>query len=263
MPELPDVEVFRQYVDATSLRRRVDDVLVHDQLVVDTSPRTLRDRLRGAELSGTRRHGKHLFVHADGEGWLRLHFGMTGRLEAFSRDGQPEHTELRLDLDDGSHLAYVNQRKFGQISWVEDPDAFIHQHDLGPDPLADDVGPEVFRERVGGRRGTVKSALMNQQVLAGLGNVYVDEVLFHAGIHPESDVAALTAEHLLDLHRCTRAVIAESVRDRADVTRVPDDWLLPHREPGVRCPRGDGEIEQRKVSGRSTHLCPGHQRRIS
>lgn len=261
MPELPDVEILKRYVDATSLHKEVADVMVRAQLVVGSSPQTIRERLRGSELTETRRHGKHLFVHVSDEGWLRLHFGMTGTLEASSGE-VPEHTELRLDFEDGTHLAYVNQRKFGEISWVDEVDAFVNEHELGPDPLADDVDRETFGKLIGARRGSIKSTLMNQEVLAGLGNVYVDEILFQARLHPESATEALTAPHLDLLFDTMNQVIDGAIEHQADVERLPEDWLLPNREPDVPCPRGGGQVHTIEVAGRTTYLCPDHQERI-
>jgi len=261
MPELPDVEILKRYVDATSLHRRIDDVMVRERLVVDAAPQTIRVRLRGSQLTAARRHGKHLFLHASDGGWLRLHFGMTGTLEVSSGD-TPEHTELRVSFRDGRHLAYVNRRKFGEISWVDDVDAFVDARGLGPDPLADDVDRETFGELIGSRRGTIKGTLMNQEVLAGLGNVYVDEILFQAGIHPESATEDLDAEHLDRLFDVMDGVIEGAIGHHADPDRVPDDWLLGHREPDLPCPRGSGRIANIEVTGRTTYLCPEHQERI-
>lgn len=261
MPELPDVEVCKRYLDATSLHRGIDEVLLREQLVEDVPPQRIRDGLRGARLTGTRRHGKHLFVRADDRGWLRLHFGMTGWLEAYEDGEAPEHTELRIDFADGSHLAYVDQRKFGAISWVDDVDDFVEEQGLGPDPLGDDLGPTRFAEIVGGRRGTIKSTLMNQDLLAGLGNVYVDEILFQAGVHPETGSGELTEDQLGELHATMGNVIETAIDRGADVEELPDTWLLPHREEGLACPRCDGEIRHREVAGRTTYFCGSHQAR--
>lgn len=262
MPELPDVEVFKRYADATSLHRRIDDVFLRERLVTDTDPQTIREHLRGASLTGTRRHGKHLFLHADDDGWLRLHFGMTGHLDAYEEGDEPEHTELRVDFTGGRHLAYVNERTFGAISWVVAVDVFVDDHDLGPDLLSDAVDEDTFVDGVSGHRGSIKGTLMNQEIFAGLGNVYVDEVLFQAGIHPESQVDALGDGRLRELHRTLRRVVDEAIERHADVDRLPDSWLLPHREPDAPCPRDDGHIERIEVVGRSTYLCSRHQARI-
>lgn len=263
MPELPDVEVLRRYVEATSLHRRIEDLLLRENLVEGVTPQTIRNHLRGSRLDDTRRHGKHLFLHSSQDGWLRLHFGMTGTLDAFSRGEPPDHTELLLDFEDGSHLAYVNQRKLGAISWVRDVDVFVRDRRLGPDPLTDSLDPERFTERVASRRGSLKGRLMDQEVLAGLGNVYVDEILFQAGIHPASETAAITREDLTSLYQAMHHVLEEAIERGADPARFPDDWLLPHRQPDAPCPRCGERIERSHIGGRATYSCRDHQDRIA
>lgn len=245
-------------MDATSLHRAVEEVFLREQLVEATNPQTIRDHLMGNELDSTRRHGKHLFVHA-GDGWLRLHFGMTGYLDATSSDEPEDHTELLLEFEDGRRLSYVNERKFGAVSWADDVDSFVEEHDLGPDPLADRMDRAAFRDRLKDRSGSIKGTLMNQSVVAGLGNVYTDESLFQAGIHPESDTQALSDEEQADLFSVMMRLIDTAIERGADVEELPDSWLLPHREPGQRCPRDGGTIERITVSGRATYLCADHQ----
>lgn len=261
MPELPDVEVLRRYVETTSLHRRIDDLMVRQDLV-EGSPQTLRRHLRGAKLEETRRHGKHLFVRASDGGWLRLHFGMTGTFSSYSTGNQPDYTQLRLDFEDGSHLAYISRRKLGSIAWLGDFDDFVEKQHLGPDPLADRVGRAEFVDLIGQRKGTIKSTLMNQEVLAGLGNVYVDELLYQAGIHPASETATLDEERLGKLHQSMRRVIDAAIDHGADVERIPSTWLLPHREPDVPCPRCEGRIEKSRVGQRATYACSRHQERV-
>ena len=263
MPELPDVEVFRSIAEEHGLHRAIETVSLRpDGMTVTVAESTLRDALLGHTLTATRRWGKHLFLRS-GEGrqrWLRLHFGMTGTLEPLDAgDDDPEHTRLRLELRGGSALAYVCSRKFGEIGLVPDPATFADDHDLGPDYLHDGVGPATFRDRIGPHGGTLKSALMDQERMAGLGNVYADEVLFHEGWHPETPVSDLTADDLEALFRTALDVIHGAVDARADVDRVPDDWLLPHREDEAGCPRCDGTIRKTEVHGRPTYHCDSHQ----
>lgn len=260
MPELPDVEAFRRYADATALHRPIEDVTLRSRLVEGVTAQTVRRHLRGAKLTGTRRHGKHLFLRCSSQGWLRLHFGMTGYLQAWEVGDEPEHTELRLDLAGGRHLAYVNQRKLGAISWTNDVDAFVANSGLGPDPLADGLHAADLDELLEGRRGTIKGALMDQSLLAGLGNVYVDEILFHAGIDPRSKARDL--EEIDSLDRAMREVIETAIEHQADPARLPSDWLLPHRQPDAPCPRCAGTITRIQVVGRATYLCPNHQQRL-
>jgi formamidopyrimidine-DNA glycosylase len=260
VPELPDVELRRRYLDATALQRRVDHAMVPESRVLEGSADHLRRSLNGRRLVGSRRHGKHLFARLDDGSWLTLHFGMTGRLVAFASLGdEPEHCWLRLDLNDGMHLAYVCPRQLGHVGACSDADEYVADHDLGPDAL--DLGEDVFLQRLEGRRGQVKLTLMNQRVLAGLGNVWTDEVLFQDGLHPTTPIPDLDEARRLQLFRTMHRVLAEGVERGADPERMPDTWLLGHRDEGARCPRCGGEIQRVEVSGRAGYLCPEHQER--
>lgn len=262
MPELPDVEVFKRYVDSTSLHQTIDTVHVSaEKTLKEVSASTLRRHLKDRELTSTRRHGKHLFLEIEGDDrWLRLHFGMTGRL-AYYEDGDdaPPHARLVLDFRNGGHLAYDNQRRFGEIGLVEDPESYVEAEDLGPDPLAGSVDLARFRERLEGRSGTIKGTLMNQQVLAGLGNVYTDEVLFQAGVHPKAATNALSEDRVKAIHRALEHVLTRAIEAGAQREEMPDTWLLPQRGEEGPCPRCDGRLRETKVSGRTTWYCDRHQ----
>lgn len=265
MPELPDVQVFKEYVDSTCIGRRVASSHVDaEQELTDVSARSLAQTLHGRRLASTHRHGKHLFIELVGgpERWLRLHFGMTGSVVAWDAEepDQLDHVRMRIDFEDGRHLAYRCQRRFGQVGLVEGPESFVEAHDLGPDPWPRDFDTDRLRERLAGRRGAIKSTLMNQSVLAGLGNIYTDEILFQAEVHPERAVPALSERSVGRLHRVMRRVLHTAVTARGNPARMPNAWLLPDRRDGRTCPRCDGTIQKTRVSGRSTYFCPRHQR---
>lgn len=261
MPELPDVEVFRRYLRRRALHRRVEGVDVRSSRVHQVSPSTLRRRLQGHRLESSHRHGKLLFVGLDDSaGALVLHFGMTGFVRYYRDEAdEPGHARLVLALDDGHRLAYDDQRTFGRVDVADDPEAYVQERELGPDALS--ASERVFVERLAGRSGSVKAALMDQHVLAGIGNVYSDEILFHARLHPAADVASLSDDELRGLHRATQHVLRRAIDAKADVDRMPRTWLLPHRQRGGRCPRCGEAVQRRNVSGRTAWLCPSCQAR--
>src|SRR6266487_3698092 len=191
MPELPDVEIFKRYFDATSLHQRIDDVDVRSRYVLKgVSASELARRLKGGRFKCTRRHGKHLFVRADRDLWLRLHFGMTGSLQYFKHEEQaPTHARVLFIFANDHRLAFDDQRKFGQIGLLKDVDEFLKKRELGPDALEISLGE--FREILGKHRGAVKSILMNQRLISGIGNIYADEILFRARMHPATEIARL------------------------------------------------------------------------
>ena len=180
MPELPDVVGFKKYLDATSLHQRIQSTeCLDDRFIKEVSRQRLQQRLKGAELEGSDRWGKWLFVDLSEGGRLVLHFGMTGQLDYGEDRGEPpEHARLVLHFANGRRLAVISQRMIAQASYTEDSSAFGREHELGPDALDRKLDVRSFLELMRGRRGSIKSALMNQSVIAGIGNVYSDEVLF-------------------------------------------------------------------------------------
>lgn len=260
MPELPDVETFRRYLDAHALHKRIAGVHVAaDRVLRDLSPGQLERHLEGREISSTRRHGKHLLAVLDDGTCLTLHFGMTGHLQVFA-DGEadPRHDRVRLDFEDGSHLAFVDQRMFGEVGWAGNADAFVAAEDLGPDAMS--LDQVAFCKLLAGRRGRIKTALTDQTLLAGLGNIYSDEILFQAGIHPKTPVESLKAEDLATLYRTMHAVLRTCIDEGAGygdlAGRLPAGYLLPHRKEGASCPRCGGTIRSLKMSGRTAYYCP-------
>jgi len=258
MPELPDVAQFKSYLDSTSLRRRVTAVRGLDaDLVRDMSAARLRKAVAKRRFVSSQRHGKYLLVGLDDGRFLVLHFGMTGFLKA-SKQGEetPSHARAVFVLDDGYHLAYACQRKLGQLTVVDGPEELAQRHGLGPDALDDALTVDALAERLEGSRAMIKSALMNQQLLAGIGNVYSDEILFHSRMHPKRPAGRLDRKGLRALHRNMRKVLHKAIECRAEIERLPRGYLLPHRDTDDDCPRCGGELDTLKVGGRTAWLCP-------
>src|SRR6266513_1727483 len=237
MPELPDVESFRRYFDATSLHQRIDDVDVRNAYVLKgVSGRELARRLKGRSFESTRRHGKHLFVRADSNVWLRLHFGMSGFLRYFKGEEKaPPHTRVLFVFAKDYRLAFDDQRKFGEVGLVNEVAEFLKKRALGPDAV--DIDLAGFKETLTKHRGTVKSILMNQRLIAGIGNIYADEILFHTRIHPATQIARLGDKALEKLFRAMHYILEKAIKARADADQMPKSWLLPHRHKGGKCPR--------------------------
>jgi formamidopyrimidine-DNA glycosylase len=260
MPELPDVETYKRYLDATSLHKKIRRAEVTDSRILQgVSARRLAGELKGRRLGPSRRHGKYLFVRFAPSRWLVLHFGMTGDL-SYYKEGRdaPEHARLVLAFSNGYRLAYISQRLLGKVALAGDPGEYIEGKGLGPDALALDL--RGFREALGKRAGA-KSALMNQRRIAGIGNVYSDEVLYLAGVHPRKAAGSLTGEQTRELHRAMRHVLETAVRKKADPERMPRGWLLHLRGvEGGKCPRCGGQIRSVKAAGRTAWYCPSHQR---
>lgn len=260
MPELPDVEVYKRYFDSTALHQPIDDAEVLDDALLDgSSKREIRRALRGTSFEETRRHGKHLFARCSRNCWLGLHFGMSGKLTYYKRNGEDaEYEYFRVDFENGYRLALVIPRKLGRVRLLDDPEAFIEQKALGPDALG--LNFERFEARLEERRGMIKSALMDQTVLAGLGNIYTDEVLFQAGIHPKTRVQALDEEARRALFEAMAEVLDTAIECQADPEQMPADrFLLPHRRGDKKDPYSGTDLEQITVSGRTGYYSPARQ----
>ncbi len=262
MPELPDVEIFRRRLQRHGLERRIAEVAVNDARILDgVSRKRFRDSLAGARLTSTRRHGKHLLAAIDKGGWLTLHFGMTGALVPFDdMDDEPDYDRIRFDFADGGHLAYTSLRMLGKVGLAEDADAFIEKEKLGPDALAPDFDLAAFEAAVEGRRTNVKSVLMDQSAVAGIGNIYADEILFKAGLHPKSRIDKLSKKALRALYRQTRKVLETAIDRGAGseqfLERLPRSYLLPQRAKDGDCPRCHAPLRTTRVGGRTTYFCP-------
>src|SRR4029077_13692781 len=162
MPELPEVETFKRYLDSTSLHQRITNVDVRDAYVLKrVSARELARRLKGHRFENSRRHGKHLFVRAGNELWLRLHFGMTGSLEYLKDDDiAPKTSRVIFRFAHNRRLAFDDQRKCGEIELIKNVDEFLQTRRLGPDALK--ISLSEFKAVVGKHRGAVKAILLNQ-----------------------------------------------------------------------------------------------------
>jgi formamidopyrimidine-DNA glycosylase len=255
MPELPDVETFKRYLDATSLHQRIVRVEVRNTYVLkNISARELQRKLTRRCFESSRRHGKHLFVRTDGDSWLRFHFGMTGSFCYFkSREKTPLHTRLLFSFEKDFQLAFDDQRMFGEIGLIDNVDEFLASRRLGPDALAIDVAR--FRKLFASHQGAVKSALLNQRLLAGIGNIYADEILFRACVHPATNISALNERAVVKLFRALRYILKKAIDARADAERMPRSGLLLRRRKGGRCPRCGRELHSATIGGRTAWFC--------
>ncbi|GAA2449675.1 formamidopyrimidine-DNA glycosylase [Actinomadura vinacea] len=256
MPELPDVEGFRRVL-AEHAGEPIEAVRVRDEGVLrGVGARKLDAALRGRRFGEPWRHGKWLVAPAEGP-VLMLHFGMTGSLSWHSAAEPPHrHDRVVWRLADGE-LRLRDMRKLQGVRLADDEgQARLVLEELGPDAL------QVSRRRLGellsGRRGRLKSALTDQTLIAGLGNLLADEICWRARVNPLRPAGDLDDAGLDALHRAMRKVLRDSVK----AGRVPpsDTWLTGVRdEPAGACPRCGTILARRRVSGRGTVWCPACQ----
>lgn len=261
MPELPDAVVYRRRIDHTALDREISGTEVVDPLILGDGlePHRFDEVLRGRSLTETHRHGKHVFArYGDDTGWLALHFGMTGRVQVVEDGTMPEYAYAQLHFEDDGHLAFICPRKLARVRLIDTPEAFVEEKALGPDARRADT--DTFLQQLDGRRGTIKGRLLDQMVIAGLGNIYADEALYQAGLHPCTTVPDLTENDLCGLHAAIQDVLDAAIAADADPTALdPERFMLPHRYNDERCPETGAPLETETVSGRTAYYSPTRQ----
>ena len=241
-----------------------------ERLAVTHSPRELESELAGRRVELAGRHGKYLLLRLDDARTWVIHLRMTGSLVHASVDTPPHRFErARVDLDDGTTIRFNDLRKFGTWHLVEDPrDAMPAS---GPDALSAAFSPAWLRSRLQGRTAPVKALLLDQRVAAGVGNIYADEALWIAGVHPETPAGRLGPRRVSRLHAAVLQTLQNSLGDRGSSFSDYRDGLgaegLHHvhvhvfRRDGQPCGRCGATIRKSRVAGRGTHFCPRCQRR--
>jgi len=272
MPELPEVETIRRDLAPRIVGQRVVEAWVSPdapRLVQGETADSFRRRLAGHAIEDVARRGKYLLLRLNGGPTWIVHLRMTGGL-IHSPQGCRDDRFLRarFRLDDGSELCYVDMRKLGTMWLVADESAVIGK--LGPEPLDERFGPSDFRELLARRSAPVKAVLMDQRVVAGIGNIYADEALFEAGIRPRKAARRVSRNAAERLHGAIRRVLLEALGDRGSSFRdyVDADGQQGTHQLRVKVFRRTGEpcyvcgaaIRRVKVGGRSTHYCPKCQK---
>ncbi|MGB4598652.1 MAG: DNA-formamidopyrimidine glycosylase [Trichlorobacter sp.] len=269
MPELPEVEsVRRTLVDGTPslLGAVVWNVDILRASVVDgLSTEQLRRQVEGATVHEVFRHGKYLFFrlsNARGTNfcWMAVHLRMTGRLFLVSEESAiAPHTRFVLHLENRQVLRFDDPRAFGRVWLVSDPAEVISR--LGPDALA--IGKDMFLQRLSGQRRQLKPLLLDQSFVAGLGNIYVDESLFRARLHPLQSVTGLRGDERERLFAAVHEVLQQAVDCKgANIDGVFEAGNFPvavYGRNGTPCPVCGSSIVKLRVAQRGTHLCPSCQ----
>ncbi len=259
MPELPEVEIYCRYFAEHALGQRIARVRVLDERILgDVRKAMFMHSLAGHTFVDVRRHGKHLFADAGGV-WLHLHFGMTGDL-AYGDDQPSRFARVIFDFENGRQLAFEDMRLFGVVDLTPAPDDYIAGHGLGPDPLDPKFRLADFRRLVAKRRGAVKALLMSQDVIAGIGNLYADEMLYQTSIHPRRAVDELSGLEVRGLYAAMRRILKAVIARKARGASYPARYLIEHREEGGPCPICGATIRRTVVFGRTTYYCGKHQR---
>ncbi|MFD2932234.1 Fpg/Nei family DNA glycosylase [Spirosoma flavum] len=269
MPELPEVEIRRQYLETSSLYQPINHIEVEDKKLLTTDYATLENTLIGRQFTSTHRVGKNLFVLTDAPGVIvHMHFGMTGDLEYYhSSLNRPRFARIVFEFTTGFNLGFLCPRKFERVGLLDDIDAFLKRKKIGEDGL--DISVATLTEQVRRKKALIKPVLLDQSVIAGLGNWIVDEVLFQAFIHPEQRADTLTDAQMSHLHGAIQLVLETAIRYEATYRDFPTSFLTHVREwddspyddveAHKFCPRCSTRIERSVVGGRTTFFCPKEQ----
>ena len=274
MPELPEVETVARGLRAALAGSHILSVRLGKTDFID-DPSALKRKLPGCRVMAVRRHGKFLLLDLDpsdqnGRGFsVLIHLGMTGNVVVTAADAPvAPHTHVFLALDDGREVRYMDVRRFGRIRIVPDSSRDATLTHLGVDPL--EATEEEFLQRLGSRRARIKALLLDQRVVRGMGNIYTDESLWRARIHPKRLGTSLQREELRRLFRAVRDVLRQaiqlrgsSVSDYRDAEGRRGEFQRLHRvyqREGKKCFRCGATLRRAIVAGRSSHYCPRCQR---
>jgi formamidopyrimidine-DNA glycosylase len=257
VPELPEIETIRREITPLITGRNLSGVS-GSRPTIDPGDSRFGEDLRGKCVSGTSRHGKYLITGLDGGSVLVFHFGMTGDLRFLEPgDPDPPYCRAHIVFRDGSFLAFTDPRRFGRIVSSPGLEDFIAGKGLGPDALA--LTRQEAREMVRASRRGIKLLLLDQHRVAGIGNIYADEILFRSRIHPQRNTVTITLQEADGLHKSILSVLKTAVSLSADMDRYPAGWLIPRRSPGQSCPACGGEIDRVLIAGRYSYFCPSCQ----
>jgi formamidopyrimidine-DNA glycosylase len=275
MPELPEVETVRRGLALKMTGRRIARAELRRPDLRRPFPPMLAERLDGARIGELGRRGKYILIELDDDGLLLLHLGMSGRIVAGGSDMPEEkHDHVVLTLDDGTVVRFNDARRFGTLDYLRRSELTVHPllAGLGPEPLGPDFDGRYLAKSLVGKMTPIKSALLDQRIVAGLGNIYVCEALYRAGVSPRRLAGTVSAVRAQRLAHAIREVLGEaieaggsSLRDyvqaNGELGYFQHRWAVYGREgepcPGCTCAEGVRRIAQ---AGRSTFFCAKRQR---
>ncbi|MEX0617112.1 MAG: bifunctional DNA-formamidopyrimidine glycosylase/DNA-(apurinic or apyrimidinic site) lyase [Candidatus Woykebacteria bacterium] len=274
MPELPEVETIRRDLNKELKGRKIIRLKYHDwPKMIKPSPAEVEKAIKGKKIKDFQRRAKLLLMHLDDHGsTIAMHLKLSGQLLLRKQTDPPDRfTHIILELDKGDELRFNDLRKFGFMKLLKDKgDLDKLLSEFGPEPFTPEFTFEKFKQIVNKGTRAIKIVIMDQKKISGVGNIYADEALWRAKIHPEKRAEKLTEEELKKLYNSILYVLKEGIEDRG--TSV-DQYLDVHGEKGGHaknlkvfrlngepCPRCKTTIKKIRVGGRGTHFCPNCQK---
>ncbi|MCO6451326.1 MAG: bifunctional DNA-formamidopyrimidine glycosylase/DNA-(apurinic or apyrimidinic site) lyase [Caldilineales bacterium] len=269
MPELPEVQTILDALEPLVVDQPISSVTILWPGVVERpGADEFQARMRGRRVLSTGRRGKYMLFNLDDASCLVMHLRMTGEMRVVpAAEPYHKHDRLAFRLADGQEWRFKDQRKFGRAYLVEDSAEIVGK--LGPEPLAERFTGDFLRGQLSGRTAAIKSLLLDQRIVAGIGNIYADEALFRARLHPQRQGGSLTPSECDALAAAVKAVIRQALAELGTTLR---DYRRPDGSPGEfqnslqvfqrtgePCPSCGTPISRIVVGGRSTHFCPKEQ----
>ena len=267
MPELPEVETTRAQIERVLAGRRIE-LEIRDPSLAGERSAEIAGRVKGTRVMRVLRKGKYLLLELDSGDTVVVHLRMTGRFQVEdSLEHEPRYVRALFTIEGCKLLFLVDVRRLGEMFIIDRDEAETCKRlsRLGPDPLSDAFTVDVLRQRLSSRSSSIKQVLMNQQVIAGVGNIYAQESLHRAGIHPERRASQLDAGELARVHQSLRHVLMDALScggSSINTYRTPSgdvgqfaERFAVYGRAGKSCPRCGGTIQRRKIGGRGTYFC--------
>lgn len=274
MPELPEVETIRVQLAPAVTGRTIERVRILDPLLVAPErPEPLVRKLKQRKITGLERRGKYLLFRLAGGDTLVIHLRMTGTLTLLDHEPSGEdkrYLRLVIFLDNGSFLILRDPRRFGKTMLLEGDAATTYWDKLGPEPLSSAFNQAALGRALAGRSRAIKPTLLDQQLIAGIGNIYADEALFEAGIRPQKRSGDLSDKEIERLASSIRQTLKRAIKlqgssidsyrdSRGNPGRFQETFRV-HRREGEPCPGCRGRVKKIKLGGRGTYFCPRCQK---
>ncbi|HHF98091.1 MAG TPA: DNA-formamidopyrimidine glycosylase [Candidatus Aerophobetes bacterium] len=274
MPELPEVETIRQDMINRVKGKRIVKVEVRNEKNIRfPSPQEFKKRIEGRIIEDIKRRGKYLLVALDSGDFLVFHLKLTGRLLFFSeKEKEPDYVRIVFFFEDKTRLFFADIRGFADVHLLtrEEMESLPAIKEMGPEPLSPDFTLDEFKKRIKSKKGRIKPLLMDQKVIAGIGNIYSQESLYRAKVHPEKNASKLTDKEIEAIYKSLLEVLEEAIKYRGSSVDAyldlegKEGGYVPHLKvygrEGERCLRCGAPIKKKKIGGRGTYFCDNCQK---
>lgn len=242
MPELPDVEIYKNYLTSTILQKKIEKIIINDKRIIECYTKELKN-LENNYFVNISRHGKYCFLCTNKANYLILHFGMTGSVKYYKEKIDPKHAVLIILFSNGYKLAFINIRKLGKVFFSQDQQKFIKKNNLGPDALS--LDKNGFIKLIQSKKGNIKGLLMKQEDISGIGNIYSDEILYQSSIHPQRKNKNLTMDEISTIYQNMHKVFNLAINIRVQLEKFPSSYLINRRKDGRNCGICTGKIQKK------------------